>query len=135
MINCREQEGVQVTVWKQLTSSVDNGQQAVSAPHLSKLQHERSTARKSFAVSVRMLTSAKTEKSHSNCISKNENETKNNTFLKIAGFFWLHTKLDSGLRQCRQDPASASCPTVLLQLGATFKPHVVPRWLPAAPGY
>lgn len=37
MINCIEQEGVQVTLWKQLTSSVDNGQQAVSAPHLSKL--------------------------------------------------------------------------------------------------
>lgn len=39
MINCIEQEAVQATVLKQLTSSVNNGQQAVSAPHLSKLQH------------------------------------------------------------------------------------------------
>lgn len=64
MINCIEQEGVQVTVWKQLTSSVDNGQQAVSAPHLSKLQY-RSLQQENLLQSllVRMLPSAKTEKS------------------------------------------------------------------------
>lgn len=33
MINCIEQEGIQVTILKQLTSSVDSGPQAVSAPH------------------------------------------------------------------------------------------------------
>lgn len=64
MINCIEQEAVQVTVLKQFTSSVDNGQQAVSAPHLSKLQHESPQQGNLFqSMLVRMLTSAKTEKS------------------------------------------------------------------------
>lgn len=88
-MNWVEQEEAQVTLAKQNTLGIDNSQQAVSAPHLSKFQ--KAAPWKFPEVYICMPITAKTEKNLTTATTKESPHTSENGSFFLLSLYktWL----------------------------------------------